>query len=845
MTPTNADSGRRKSVDADAIRKMVADSLGPEGDFCVQTMTNGKSDLRHFYTRDPEKVVAFCEKWSVAGRATFFCVGTVRGKRHRKEDVVSTSLISVDIDLKDIDLTAEEVVPRLLDLERPPTRIHRSGNGIHAYWVLAAPARPGEATEAIRKKLARALGGDLSPTHDAAMMRMPGTWNTKQPEWRPVVVIPHEGDRYDLEDLVEWDPPVVILQKGKAAADPFTQLAQVQGFEQPVDVEARLEAMAYKGLGEAAIHPTQLSVTAALMGRGWEVEDIVARVLERTKEVAGKHGAAWNWGAEERVIRAMCTDFEPKMKKKPEGSKVTKDSPKKDLHIAIGEVVLGGLEAEGKAILFTGGQAWHYGDDRWQMIPPLEEKDWLDRLIQKACEACGVASKNALVNEVRGWIRRQGGLHFPAVDWDGHGKVATRSGLLDPATGELIPLAPEHRVTRWIDCDYDPEARCPWWEQMLADAFPEQPDEIGLVQELLGTFLVESRPRAIRRAVVFLGASNTGKTSLIRVMSKFLSPEENATGFDMLENAHGLMPFLDPYPWVQHEAFEQGRWHLSAKTKAILSADPIQVNIKGGKLLTSVFKQAAIWGTNVPPQFREDSKAMQNRIVIVQLLREFGEHPVGAALEAQRQGFDSPADLVLAGERSGILNWAIEGLRRILQRGYFVLPELSVEAARQARNDSNIVAGFLEDCVEVDPEWQVTNPDFVAAWTSWWRENKGRDQSKTPGAEAIKKALNALGDPRIGERKAKSHRYITGIKLNEEGLDLWQSFANIRFTNGEGTRLSSLSTEVNKPMAEPRPTVKFKVVERGTVTARNRPPGPGQPSPGSGRGDGKGTGEGR
>jgi putative DNA primase/helicase len=77
----------------------------------------------------------------------------------------------------------------------------------------------------------------------------------------------------------------------------------------PIDVAGRLAEMTYHGPGESSVHNTQLSVTAAMLRRGYPVDEVVARVMEATAIAAGREGAGWDWRAEERTVRAMCRSW--------------------------------------------------------------------------------------------------------------------------------------------------------------------------------------------------------------------------------------------------------------------------------------------------------------------------------------------------------------------------------------------------------------------------------------------------------------------------------------------------------------------------------------------------------
>lgn len=808
------------------LEEFLSDAFdGTEGKIYVCSLTNDRSGReKHVLTRDVEKIKDFVAEQDVDGRGCFYCVSTIEGYRRFKTTARQTRMVHVDIDLKDLDATEDYVLGILDRLERPPSRVHMSGNGLHALWLLSEPAAAGDRVEAVLKKFQRALAGDAMVTQSVALMRMPGTHNSKRGERKEVRVLRRDPARYSLEELEDWQVPTVLLKKTQEPVEdnPFLRVAEEQGFRPPMDVEARLAGMRYRGEGESAIHTTQLSATASLLSSGLSEDEVVAKVLEATKVAAA--GLSWDWGREERAIRQMCRDWERKLDRKVISSAKARSSasqansseqgnvvsmaehvaakkeppakkPGKDAHIVLAKGILEQMRQAGEAIVFTGGQMWSYSQSKWQPVP--EERDWIDRRVEEGCGLLGLKSKNSLVTETRGWLRRQPELYMDKVPWDEHGKVAVRQGLLDLDTLELEPHRAEHWTTRWLDCDYDPEARCPWWEQMLADVLEDK--VISLVQEVAGSFLVEARSRNLRRALVFFGASNTGKSNLIAALGGFFSTELNTTPLETLENAHGLMPFLQSRPWVLHEAFDQGRWHFSATTKALLSADPIGVNIKNGPLVPHVFKQPILWGTNTPPQFRESTKAMQNRLITIRCGREFTAEPVGAAKEAYDRGHASPAAFVLEEERSGMLNWAIAGWHRLRARGKFELPEGVAEAMHEMWLASNLAAGFIEECTEFDPTKMIAQPDFYGAFKLWWEENRG-DQ-KVPSGQSLGMSLSSLGDARIAASpllKDRLHRYYAGIKLNEKGLEFWQGYSSSRTASDSGARISGSAAEVCK-----------------------------------------------
>lgn len=777
-----------------------------EGDMFVCSLDNvrGQSAEQHVLTRDPARIRAFVKQYDVPGRGTFFCVSTLKGRR-QKTNAVQVGAAWADIDLKSVDLDKDAIVQRLGALERPPTRIHSSGGGLHAYWMLDRPASDMALVEKVVKKIRVAVAGDKMVCQSVALMRLPGTHNSKRGDPVLVEVLRDTGDRYSLEELDEWQPPIVILEKGQEPPNPFLEQADRFGFKPPMDVDARLAEMKHHGEGDTAIHPTQLSVTASLMSRGEDEDAIVEKVLEATRAAVGD--AKWNWKKEEEAIRAMCRDWEAKHGTRKTGTddKVVslknvkalrkEKVSKKEVHVILARGMLEELKQRGEAILLTKGQLWWYSNSRWRLVPSPEVKEWIDTAVERGCQALNLVSKNTLVNEVRGYLMRQPSLHHEEVAWDAHGMIATKSGLLDPTSGRVAPHSPEHRTTRWIDCEFMPRVKATKFKQMLSDML--DPADVSLLQEVVGSFLVENRPRSMRRALVLVGGSNAGKSTIIAAVSGFLSQKINSTRIDTLENTHGLMGFLSSDPWVLHEAFEQGRWHFSSNVKTLLSGDAFGVNIKNGPMVTHVYNGAVLWGTNTPPQFRESTKAMQNRLVVIQCTRTFEGEPVGVAREAVAAGLPL-AEYVLKEERSGILNWALEGFERLRARGSFDLPTNALEAMHEMWLQSNIAAGFMEDCVELDPGSMVAVPDFCGAFRAWWEESRG-DQH-VPSNQSISMALRSLGNASISTNSLRDRtmRYYGGLKLNDSGLEFWQSFSSSRAALDGSVRMSARAEEVNK-----------------------------------------------
>nr|WP_249815685.1 MULTISPECIES: DNA primase family protein [unclassified Bradyrhizobium] len=556
--------------------------------------------------------------------------------------------------------------------------------------------------------------------------------------------------------------------------------------------------------------------------------------MAATRVAAGSYGVRWNWRIEERNIRRDCEGWikkhPPEEKKikaaeragverrerltvidggasKPQTDGANALMPaiikKAEEHITLGKAVLAHIRANGEALINTKHGAWFYSGGVWER---RVENQWLNVRIEHICAGFSFKSGSKLINETRNWIERQPELWRDGdLPWDQHGKIPTRSGLIDPKSGALEPARPDHFCTWRVEVDYDPEARCPWWQTMLADMFGDRADHerdalVGVVQELVGCSLIDKKPRALSKACVFWGIENRAKSGVLDVVTGLFGNNPIGAGIGNIEGTHGLMPFQRRAPWVLHEAFG-GQWHFSATVKSIITQEPVMINIKNGPMPTQIVRSPIFWATNFQPQFKEATKAIVSRMIVIEVTRAFVEAaPIGAAAEAIRRGFSKPGEFVVATELPGVLNWAIGGLQRALARGSIASTDSIAATAKAIHQDSNLVAGFLEECVEFDPMARLKTADFCLAHSAWWMELKGEDR-RLPSNEAIGKALRAIGDPRVcthrDDMRDGTGRYYSGIALKKAGLAYHKIAYESRLFEGKVGKATDPQREVN------------------------------------------------
>lgn len=164
-----------------------------------------------FDLSDTLGIARFCKTYRDA--ELYFAVAT-RGPEHdgSLDNTVALPALFCDSDFKMFPDGEANARARLSAFPLPPSITIHSGGGLHNYWLLREPLDlPAEAPTAssYMRRLATAIGGDLSSAEPVHVLRIPGGLNHKYDPPRLVTIELFEPDRrYNLSDFDAWLPSV-------------------------------------------------------------------------------------------------------------------------------------------------------------------------------------------------------------------------------------------------------------------------------------------------------------------------------------------------------------------------------------------------------------------------------------------------------------------------------------------------------------------------------------------------------------------------------------------------------------------------------------------------------------
>ncbi len=327
------------------------------------------------------------------------------------------------------------------------------------------------------------------------------------------------------------------------------------------------------------------------------------------------------------------------------------------------------------------------------------------------------------------------------------------NGTLDLRTGDLRPHDPADHITRIAPVDYDPDAPHGEWSAFL-DRVTQGDD--GLASYLQRTVGYSLTGRVSEQALFFLyGSGANGKSTFTEVLLKLLGDYGKQADPELLLARSGdVHPTgiadLQGARLVVCAEVEEGRRWAEVTVKQLTGGDRIKARFMRQDFFefAPTFK---IWlAANHKPTVRGSDHAIWRRLKLIGF---------EARIPADEQIPDYHERLV-ADEAAGILRWAVEGCLS-WQRDGLVEPKAVRAAVDEYRAEEDVLAAFLEECCEIEPQdvlllpddssrWFATNSQLMHAYQEWAKANGERPLNQRELGRALQERGFESGRRRVG-----------------------------------------------------------------------------------------------
>lgn len=354
--------------------------------------------------------------------------------------------------------------------------------------------------------------------------------------------------------------------------------------------------------------------------------------------------------------------------------------------------------------------------------------------------------------------------HVKQIRWNqvGDTEVPVGNGVLNFMTGELR----EHRSSDYLDrltpVEYEPEARCELWEKCLDEWLPDMPEEREALQQFFGYILM---PHAnYKKAAILFGAPDTGKSQVCNIAVALVGGVGNTCAIapDDMDDPRKLAPIKGKALNCVADLKKSTVLADGGFKQLVSAGDAIQIDQKytRSEMYTPTAKH--LFATNNLPTIRDVTDAVFRRIMILGFNQRVPLAKQDPTLEGR-----------LKKELPGILNWAVEGAKKLYTaNGRWPVIKSSNALLAEYKLVQNPLHFFIKESGDVTP----TQDGFVKTEELRNKMNEFNGGSKPYGRRGFTKLVDSLSEDFPGlERKKKSGQSIVaGLSWSggQQDLDL-------------------------------------------------------------------------
>ncbi|GEM_PF-2438224 len=318
------------------------------------------------------------------------------------------------------------------------------------------------------------------------------------------------------------------------------------------------------------------------------------------------------------------------------------------------------------------------------------------------------------IKNVTNYIKRHSLYDF-TDEW-----LGLKNGLINPTTLEIADNSPDLVTRIRLNVEYDPAAQCPRWLKFL----DECKSDVVVLQETAGYPLLPRYP--YEKAIMLLGSGGQGKSVFLRVLGEILGTD-NVSAASLQALIDNRFATSDLYDRLANIAGDIPDMALSNSStfKTITGDDRTRAERKGKQAFEFWNRAKLIFSANALPPTKDKSTGYMRRWILIDFLREMVQHP-NIHLAAE-----------LLEEKSGILNWMLEGARRVNANG-FTYTTNQDEMAKRYIERSEPVVQFLEACCVEDFDGFVASSELFTEYNKWARANKKKRMGSREFTNAMK-----------------------------------------------------------------------------------------------------------
>lgn len=391
-----------------------------------------------------------------------------------------------------------------------------------------------------------------------------------------------------------------------------------------------------------------------------------------------------------------------------------------------------------------------YNNAFWGIV----SKEQFQRFLGKAAEKMGVPKFTARHYQFREHLFKQfiGTEYFEPYNKD------LQKVLINLLNGtfefsetdiKLREFRSEDFLTYQLGFDYNEEAESPQFKEFLDQVLPDIECQ-KVLAEFLGYVFIKNGKLKIEKALILFGSGANGK-SVINAIVKALLGKDNVTNYSLqsLTERNGYHRSQLANKLLNYGTEISGKLE-SSTFKILASGEPIEARLPYGKPFIMDNYAKLIFNSNQLFKDVEHTHAYFRRFIIL---------PFNVTIPEKEQDKDL-ANKIIESELSGIFNWVLKGLHRLLKRRNFTHCQASVDIIESFKTESNTVKLFIQE-ENLQKTSLIEEAVTLKELYIWYRDFCKADCYHPVNKKTFKKQL--LDDGISIERRAEGNKVFLTI----------------------------------------------------------------------------------
>lgn len=303
--------------------------------------------------------------------------------------------------------------------------------------------------------------------------------------------------------------------------------------------------------------------------------------------------------------------------------------------------------------------------------------------------------------------------------------LCVENGVLDIDSRELLDHDPKWLFTRRLPVSYDEEATCPEIQSFLKDITRRDADWKTMVEMVGNALLPHYKYESF---LVLFGRGANGKSTWYNVVRDFLGHDniQNITLQKLTDRPFAASNLLGQWANIG-EDLPNKKIRDMGMLKDLTDNGETWVEPKGKQGFNINNRAKLMFAANEPPVLGERSHAVARRILPIRLPNRYTADPEDEHKDRDEDILD---DMTTEEELSGLLNLALDGIRRLQDDGDFSLPESPQERLEYYEQYSDHIKMFAVNCLENEGGEEVEKDEVYNAYTDFCEEKARHSVSR-------------------------------------------------------------------------------------------------------------------